>query len=236
MDFRDYVPGDDLRHVDWRGYARTDQIRVRLFREEVSMALDVVVDLSPSMGSTAAKARALRDLADAAAHWTRRAGGRPRLLAMGGPVLEDAAGSGRFDGSAGFEGPVEPDLPRAPLRPGSLRMWISDFLWEGDPAPLLRRLARGAAQVYVLQLLDPLEIDPAAEGAVTLVDCERDERLDLDVDARAVARYRARLSRLRGAVEAAARGAGGLYALVPAAEPSRMFRDALLPQRVVEPA
>src|SRR4051812_49289507 len=52
LEFRDhraYEPGDDLRHIDWSAYARTDQLTIKLFREEVSPILDVVIDSSRSM-------------------------------------------------------------------------------------------------------------------------------------------------------------------------------------------
>ncbi len=49
FDFRDYVPGDDLRHLDWRGYARTEQLRIRLHQEEVAPHVDVLLDTSASM-------------------------------------------------------------------------------------------------------------------------------------------------------------------------------------------
>src|SRR4051812_9725171 len=48
-DHRGYEPGDDLRHVDWDAYARSDQLTVKLFREEVTPHLDVLVDGSKSM-------------------------------------------------------------------------------------------------------------------------------------------------------------------------------------------
>src|SRR5262249_19077659 len=48
-DHRAYEPGDDLRHIDWSAYARTDQLTIKLFREEVSPILDVVIDTSKSM-------------------------------------------------------------------------------------------------------------------------------------------------------------------------------------------
>src|SRR5262249_28464003 len=35
-DYRDYQPGDDLRHIDWNAFARSDQLSVKLFREEIS--------------------------------------------------------------------------------------------------------------------------------------------------------------------------------------------------------
>src|SRR5262249_59820670 len=34
-DYRDYQPGDDLRHIDWNAFARSDQLSIKLFREEV---------------------------------------------------------------------------------------------------------------------------------------------------------------------------------------------------------
>ncbi|MEI7656498.1 MAG: DUF58 domain-containing protein [Phycisphaerae bacterium] len=48
-DFRDYAPGDDLRHVDWNIYARLDRLYVKLFREEEDLALNILVDNSASM-------------------------------------------------------------------------------------------------------------------------------------------------------------------------------------------
>jgi len=226
MDFRDYAPGDDLRHVDWRTFARTDQLKVRLYREEVAPVLEIIVDTSASMAVTPEKERALRDLVDAFCEWARRAAGTPRLLAAGGDVIE---GTWTLDGSADA-------MPRVPLRPRTLRMWISDFLFRDDPAPTVKRLAHGAAHVYLVQLLDPWELDPDTDGARTLLDCEEDTHLDLVLDRPAVARYRERLQRLRTAVQSSARAVGGSYACVTADAPARMFREGLMPQGIVEPA
>lgn len=48
-DHRPYVPGDDLRRIDWNAFARTDRLVLKLFREDEDMALRVIVDASPSM-------------------------------------------------------------------------------------------------------------------------------------------------------------------------------------------
>ncbi len=48
-DYRDYAPGDDLRHVDWNVLARLDRFFVKLFREDQDLSLQVVLDASPSM-------------------------------------------------------------------------------------------------------------------------------------------------------------------------------------------
>src|SRR5262245_19512304 len=163
-DFREYVAGDDLRHLDWRSYARTDALHVRLFRDEVAPHLDVVLDLSASMASTPGKERAARGLADALAELAARSGSRARRLAAGGPPIgEDAAPPMTGRGTPSL-------LPRAPLRPRGLRAVVSDFLVADDPVPRLRELAAGAAHLYVVHLLDPWELDPDLEGATTLVD------------------------------------------------------------------
>src|SRR5436309_8188356 len=63
-DHRDYQPGDDLRHVDWNAYARSDQLTIKLFREEVTPHADVLIDTSLSMAlSDSDKARAALALA-----------------------------------------------------------------------------------------------------------------------------------------------------------------------------
>lgn len=48
-DYRDYVPGDDPRHIDWNVLARLDRLLIKLFREDEDLALHLVVDASASM-------------------------------------------------------------------------------------------------------------------------------------------------------------------------------------------
>jgi uncharacterized protein (DUF58 family) len=48
-DYRNYSPGDDLRHIDWNVYARLDRLFIKLFREEEDLALHILLDSSASM-------------------------------------------------------------------------------------------------------------------------------------------------------------------------------------------
>jgi len=57
-DLREYLPGDDIRHIDWNVTARTNQPHTRLYREDREHTTTVVIDLRPNMftGSTVLKA------------------------------------------------------------------------------------------------------------------------------------------------------------------------------------
>ena len=46
---RDYVPGDDLRHVDWKAFARTDKLFVKQFVDETNLHAYLILDSSASM-------------------------------------------------------------------------------------------------------------------------------------------------------------------------------------------
>lgn len=48
-DFRNYVPGDDPRFIDWNVYARVEKLFIKVFLEEEDLALHVVIDASASM-------------------------------------------------------------------------------------------------------------------------------------------------------------------------------------------
>lgn len=48
-DFRPYVPGDDLRHIDWNVFARLDRFFIKVFQEEQDLAVHLVLDASASM-------------------------------------------------------------------------------------------------------------------------------------------------------------------------------------------
>ena len=231
LDFRDYVPGDDLRHVDWRGYARSEVLRVRLHEEEVAPFVDLVVDPSASMAVTAAKARAARALAVAFAQWSHQEGCAARVLQLGGGLV-DPAGLG-FDETTPVDAPA---APLVPLRRAGARILLTDGLWPGDPAPLLHALQGGASRFLCVQLLDPWELAPPVGDALQLVDCEGERRLELRLDARTVAGYRQRLQRLCERLRTLVVGAGGSYVLVEAGPLGAMASGPLSAALVVEPA
>src|SRR5437660_4823682 len=62
---REYAPGDELRHLDWRAYARSDRYYVKLYEQETNLRATLVVDTSGSMrfGSPLAKIDYARHLA-----------------------------------------------------------------------------------------------------------------------------------------------------------------------------
>src|SRR5437763_286179 len=94
-DHRGYEPGDDLRHVDWNAFARTDQLSVKLYREEVSPHLDVLIDGSRSMAlADSAKARAALALAGFLARAAARSAGGRRGRRAGGGGAGGGAGAG----------------------------------------------------------------------------------------------------------------------------------------------
>ncbi len=49
LQHREYVPGDDLRHVDWQVWARQDRLYVKQFEEDTNMRCHLLVDVSNSM-------------------------------------------------------------------------------------------------------------------------------------------------------------------------------------------
>ena len=49
-EYREYIPGDDLKHFDWKVFARTDKKYIREYEEETNMTCTLLLDASGSMG------------------------------------------------------------------------------------------------------------------------------------------------------------------------------------------
>ena len=196
QEHREYQPGDDLRHLDWSAYARSDRLIVKLFREEVQPHLDLLLDGSRSMAlEGSAKGAAAVGLA---AFLTRAAAGAGLtssvwLAADGCRRLAGDGGAPRLDDlDFGYRGSLRQSLERvAPRwRPRGVRLLLSDLLWDEQPRAVLARLARGSAAVWVVQLLAAEDLEPAAGGFCRLQDAETGETRDLLLDAAALDRYR----------------------------------------------
>jgi uncharacterized protein (DUF58 family) len=223
-EYREYQPGDDLRHLDWSAYGRSDRLTVKVFHEEVDPHLDLVVDGSRSMSLAGTeKAAATAGMAALLARAADHAGfSREVYLAaadcrrLGGPG--DAPGSWR-ELTLEHEGTLGESLARLrPLRPRGLRLLLSDLLCDEEPRRVLDRFAHGAASVVVIQLLAAVDASPPEVGFARLVDCETGEDRDLLLDAAAVRRYRAALVEHQSAWRRACREIGAVMVTLVAEE------------------
>jgi uncharacterized protein (DUF58 family) len=205
-ELRDYVPGDDVRWLEWNATARMGRPIVKRMREERDVVLALLVDLSPSLDfgfAGASKLDAVRRAAAALAAAATAAQDRIALAVFaeglvrvlnptsGRPGLErvfralEAPSAGAFtDASTALAWAAE-TLPRH-----SVVVLISDFLFP-DPGAALRRCA-SKHDLVALCVRDPADRPPRGLPPIRVRDAE--ER-------------RARLWRSAGVAESALGGA-----------------------------
>lgn len=209
-EYRAYVPGDDLRHVDWNVFARTERTYLKRYRGETNTELTVLLDASGSMGFTGtgvSKFEYARYLAAALvylAHLQRDAAG---LVVFHDEVARFSPPSSRqgqlmrllhgIDTAAlgrrtVFERPFF-ELQRV-LRRRGLIVVLSDFFEE--PARIVRTiepLRFHGTDLVLFHLLDPEELAPSLGQPAVFVDMETEEALEVSPDY-ARNEYRARIS------------------------------------------
>lgn len=225
IDHREYQPGDDLRRIDWGGFARSDKLSVKLYRDEVSPHLDVVIDGSVSMAlEDSPKAQATLGLAavfvTAAANasyshtaWIAEDGCQQVDNATDRPSAWEGIGfTHRGDLPASFA-----KLPPS-WRPFGLRVLLSDLLWLGDPLTTLAQFAERATGVIVVQVLAEVDVNPTARGNLRLVDSETDAVQEIFIDGAAEKRYRDALARHQESWHLAAKQTGAIMTTVVAEE------------------
>lgn len=207
-DFREYQPGDDLRHLDWNAVARTGELVVRVRQDEVSPRVEVVLDASASMGVSPEKAARAREVALWACVLARHGGLEP-VLVTAGRAPRKAAGANTRAVLAALEmdgrEPFDLALKRAPpLLPCGVRVVVSDFLFETVPQGLADRLARGAAGLALVQVLDAEDLEPSGGAGARLTDAESGEVLERILSQGVLDAYRERLEAHVGLWEQAA--------------------------------
>jgi len=236
-DYRPYAPGDDLRHVDWAGYARSELLAVRLYREEVSPRVDLLIDVSRSMAVTEEKRRAHGALSGLLACACASTVADARIItstAVQPQPLHMPEEIERFLGcDASLSALEEGHLP---FRRRSVRIIVSDFLFPHDADTLVSRLARDSAWLAIVQLTAADEAEPPIEGGRRLIDVEGRGELDLVIDDASVRDYCARFARLRLGLSRAARRVGAPFAHVVAGTPVREVARRLAAAGVVEAA
>lgn len=196
-EYRAYTPGDDLRHVDWNVYARTERAYLKRYRGETNSLLTVLLDASNSMKFTSHRIVKMdyarytaASLFYLAIHNQRDAAG---LIVFDDEVRNYIRPSTRQGQLHRLLSGLELAEPRARtdfgkpmlhfqefLRRRGLVVLISDF-YEA-PETIVRTiepLRFHGNEVVLFHLLDPREIRPELAQPVTLVDLETNEQMEV---------------------------------------------------------
>jgi uncharacterized protein (DUF58 family) len=195
---RPYVPGDDVRRIDWTVTARTGEPHVRVQLAERVLVTWLVLDTSASMQFGTAdrrKADVAEGVAIAIGHIATRRGNRLGIVTFGdadprmAPPRQGRVGllgmlaALRADPERGAPGPTS--LGDALLRAGalaqqrSIMIVVSDFRGPRDWRRPLLELA-GRHDVVAVEIRDPREQELPNAGALWLVDPETGRQLRVD--------------------------------------------------------
>ncbi len=194
--FREYAPGDDLRRLDWRVFARTDRHYIKQYEEESNVRVSFVLDASASMNYKGS--RAVLTKFDYASTLVV-------TLAMLLARQQDPVGLVLFDEEAGtvlppsakqaqvtvMTGLLENCTPARKTELGGLLstltdrirrrgflVIVSDLFTDMEPVyDGLNRLRFLGHEVLVLQVLDRDELDLPFDGPTVFKDIEGDEEL-----------------------------------------------------------
>jgi uncharacterized protein (DUF58 family) len=197
-DYREYVPGDDIRRLDWNACARFDRLFLKLYMEEQESLVTILLDASASM---AAKWETARKAAEALGYLALTGGDRlcvqtlKNSRALRSPVL---SGRAAFPKLTGFLDTCVPDgtegtLTEAVKHTEGLKKGLCFLITDGYTGDALSEaldyLRYMKQETAVVQTLSGDELRPEMDGALRLTDSETGEKVDLMADRGVTADY-----------------------------------------------
>ncbi len=210
-DHRQYVSGDDLRHIDWNIFARLDSLFLKLFLEEEDLSLSIIVDTSASSDcGEPSKFLFMQKAAMAMGYVGLVNLNRVTVTAMGdaegaiSSTLRDMRGRRRTHDLARWVCSLEPRgnfsfkeaCERIALtrRGKGVMLVFSDFFFKEGYEEGLRRLVGHGYDVFAIQVLSPQEIDPTLTGDLRLKDVEDSDLAEVTISSPLLKRYKANLA------------------------------------------
>jgi len=208
-DFRNYVPGDDLRLLDWNLYARLDKLIIKLFLEEEDLHFYTLIDTSLSMDfGSPTKLEYAKQLAAALGFVGLIRTDRVRIetIAQGaserGPILRGRHNLWRM---LEHVEAIQPDEKLVTLSEGvknfclrnsgkGVVVLISDLMDKTGYEQALRYFVSHQVDCFVIHVLSQEELEPDVQGDLKLVDCEDQDVAEITVSAPLLNRYKQTLN------------------------------------------
>lgn len=222
-DHKKYVPGDDIRRIDWNVYARTEELFIKRFEEERSVTLHILVDRSSSMDyGESNKYDYAAKLGLAIAYMASNTNDRFRFSVFSETVTDISSGRRNIKMAELVdtlnrlrktpESQVERCLTEysSRIRNKSTVIVISDFLTDIEGIEEGVSRLKGVDTILV-NVLDETEIEPDFEGDAILKDPESDSSLRTYLSRKVRSSYKDELAEHTRQIEEVAEKNGADY-------------------------
>lgn len=232
-DHRNYAPGDEIRALDWRVYARTEKLLIRLFEEKEDLNIYFLIDCSASMNfNHEKKLNYAKKMAAALGYIGLCNQDRVAFFAFDQKIaahLPLSSGRGQIfkifrflenlnaQGMTDFKDAFKAFAGQTKRR--GLAVVISDFENPDGFQNALNFLHYQQFETYAVHIIDDAEYQIDTFGDVSLIDAETGEQLDLTLSPKLITQYKKALENLCLKLEAFCVQRHMLYFRTPVSEP-----------------
>jgi uncharacterized protein (DUF58 family) len=222
-DFREYVPGDDFRRIDWNAYGRFDKFFIKLFMEEREALINIFVDSSKSMnfGEPSKATLALR-LAAAFSYIALNNLDRVCINslknkelkateALSGKLMLQRALSYLKDIELEGTTDINASIAKKDFKSKGVSIILSDFFTDKGIAEAVKYLTYKKQEVILIHILAPEELEPNYYGQVKLVDSETREDRNIILNPSIMKAYKKQLNAFKNDLRDTAAKYGATY-------------------------
>ncbi len=234
-DYREYLPGDDVRRIDWNAYGRTERFYVKQFMEEKEGSFHLFLDCSSSMeyGEVKKSVQALQ-IAGAISYLVINNMDRIQITTMQkGQSYTTKGMTGRqaflnliqllskstFDHHMDFSEMIK----RQPFTRKGTVFLISDFFDMGNLEQTLKYLAYQKQEIVLVHTLCREEIAPKLEGTLSLMDMEHGSEMKVTMTEKVLKGYEKTLKEFTNRLQVLAKKYRAVYVLTVSDEPLEQF-------------
>lgn len=244
-EYRAYSEGDDLRHVDWNVYARTERAYLKRYRGETNTQLTMLLDSSASMAYGSQQVNKLdyaRYLAASIAYLSNGQRDSVGIVTFADEVKQYVPPSARHGQFMRVLHAIESAKPETRtdfekpflhcmnfLHRRGILVVISDFYAEPDlVVKTMEPLRSHGDELILFHILDPQEIQPSVKDPVVLIDMETNDEVEVSPDYLRN-EYRQKIDAHVAALKDRARRSGIDYFMLDTSKPlDAALRDYLL--------
>lgn len=203
-DYRAYSQGDDIRKIDWNGYARSGKTNIKLYNEEKQSKVNIIIDCSKSMNygeETENKLLYGKILSAALSYIHIKNDDNVSIYALNdflSPIIVNNSTKQGFnsivkklDKISCFEGDLsEKKYKFNALKRGGLTFVISDFYTDNGYEDIINSLQRIDQRIILIHILTKEELEPEINGDYKLADIENNSSKNIFVNSDIILEYK----------------------------------------------